>query len=192
MGMSEDALQNQVPEVQDRVVHIGRVVKVVKGGRRFSFNALVVSGDGTGSIGYGLGKASEVPEAIRKGASAARKSVVNVTLVDGTLPYPINVKFGASKVMLHPAKKGVGIIAGGCVRAVMELAGVQDVVAKCHGSSNPHNLLKATFSGLTGLKSKNEILARRGMFVEEEVPESKEKTPETPVVENKDNKEDVK
>lgn len=156
--------QGQSSEVQDRVVNIGRVVKVVKGGRRFSFNALVVSGDGAGTVGYGLGKASEVPAAISKAASAARSNMMKVSMTEsGTLPFPINSKYSASKVMMLPAKKGAGLIAGGCVRAVMELAGFQDAVTKCHGSSNPHNLLKAVFKGLQHLSSKDDVWVRRGL-----------------------------
>lgn len=166
--MAEELTTTGQPEIQDRVVHIGRVVKVVKGGRRFSFNALVVCGDGAGHVGYGLGKASEVPEAIGKAAAAARKNLITAPIVDRTIPHPVSVKFGASKVIMLPAKKGAGIIAGGCVRAVVELAGYQDVVAKCHGSSNPHNLLKAAFNGLRDLNDERQVRLRRGL--EAEVP----------------------
>ncbi len=123
------AVVEQKQEVQDRVIHIGRVVKVVKGGRRFSFNALVVAGDGLGSVGWGLGKANEVPEAIRKASSAARKSMFQVFLKGTTIPHDVVCKYGACKVMMLPAKEGVGIIAGGPLRAVMELAGIQDIVS---------------------------------------------------------------
>lgn len=161
--MAQDITTTPQPEIQDRVVHIGRVVKVVKGGRRFSFNALVVCGDGLGHVGYGLGKASEVPEAIRKGVAAARKNMITVPLIGGTIPHPISLKFGASKVIMLPAKPGKGIIAGGCVRAVVELAGYQDAVTKCHGSSNPHNLLKATFQGLRSFSDEKQVKLRRGL-----------------------------
>jgi small subunit ribosomal protein S5 len=150
------------PEVKDRVIHIGRVVKVVKGGRRFSFNALAVAGDGNGSIGWGLGKANEVPEAIRKATAAARKKLYPVNIHNNTIPHDAIYKFGSSKVMMYPAPEGVGIIAGGAVRAVMELAGVQDVVTKCHGSTNPHNVLKAAIGCLRSLDKVGEIFARRG------------------------------
>jgi len=178
------AEETQIHEMQDRVVHIGRVVKVVKGGRRFSFNALVVSGDGAGRVGYGLGKASEVPEAISKASATARKNVITVAMCEGTIPYPVNSKYSASKVMMLPAKKGAGIIAGASVRAVMELAGFKDVVAKCHGSSNPHNLLKAVFYGLKDLRLKSDIWARRGLELppEEELAHPQQAAPseETP------------
>lgn len=156
--MAEEAKQ----DIQDRVIHIGRVVKVVKGGRRFSFNALVVAGDGLGKIGWGLGKANEVPEAIRKASTAARKHMFQIHLKGNTISHDIVCKFGACKVMMNRAKEGVGIIAGGPLRAVMELAGVKDVVSKCHGSTNPHNVLKATFACLETLQSADSIYERRG------------------------------
>lgn len=154
-------------ELTDRVVHINRCAKVVKGGRRFSFSALVVVGDGKGRVGFGHGKAKEVPEAIRKGVEQAKKSLITVPLADRTIPFDIIGKFGAGKVLLKPASPGTGVIAGGAVRAVLEAAGVGDILSKCLGSNNPHNVVRATVNALSRLRSADEIMARRGLGAEE-------------------------
>ena len=137
----------------DRVVHINRVAKVVKGGRRFSFSALVVIGDGNGKVGFGLGKAREVPEAIRKAIEHARKSIIEFPLVNGTIPHEVIGKYCAGRVFMKPASEGTGIIAGGPVRAVMEVSGIKNVLTKCIRTNNPHNVLKATIQGLEQLES---------------------------------------
>jgi small subunit ribosomal protein S5 len=153
-------------DLKDKLVYVGRTAKVVKGGRRFNFTALVVVGDGNGHIGYGLGKAGEVVDAVSKATEAAKKNVVRVQLQNTTIPHEVLAKFGAASVLIKPATPGTGVIAGGGVRAVLELAGVQDVLTKSMGSSNPHNTVKATVRALTMLEDAQSAAQRRGISIE--------------------------
>lgn len=156
-------MQQNEFELIEKIVYLNRVAKVVKGGRRFSFSALVVVGDGKGSVGFGLGKANQVPDAIKKATDKARKDMQKVELLDGTIPYEIVGNFGAGHVLLKPASAGTGIIAGGPVRAVMEAVGVHDILTKAIGTNNPHNVLRATFDGLRSLRSAERVGAMRGV-----------------------------
>ena len=155
------------PDLQEKLVQVNRVAKVVKGGRIFAFTALTVVGDGNGKVGFGRGKAREVPAAIQKAMDAARKNMINVSLRGPTLQFPVKASHGASRVYMQPASDGTGIIAGGAMRAVLEVAGVQNVLAKCYGSTNPVNVVRATFEGLKAMQSPEDIAAKRGKSVQE-------------------------
>ncbi len=165
--MRKEKISSSELELKERVIAINRTAKVVKGGRRFGFNAIVVVGDGNGHVGYGLGKANEVSDAIAKGADNAKKNLVRVPILKHTLPHEVKAKFGAAHVFLKPASPGTGVIAGGPVRAIMEAAGVQDVLSKIVGSSNPHNVVKATIEALLSLMDARALAKRRNMTMPE-------------------------
>lgn len=165
--MSDQRRQQTEGDLQEKLVQVNRVAKVVKGGRIFSFTALTVVGDGKGKVGFGRGKAREVPIAIQKAMEAARRNMIEVALDGGTIQYPIKARHGASKVYMQPASEGTGVIAGGAMRAVLEIAGVENVLAKCYGSTNPVNVVRATFNGLRDMASPDDVAAKRGKSVEE-------------------------
>ena len=158
--------EQQNGDLQEKLVQVNRVAKVVKGGRIFGFTALTVVGDGNGRVGFGHGKAREVPVAIQKAMDQARRNMIKVNLVGGTLQYPVKARHGASKVYMQPASDGTGIIAGGAMRSVLELAGVHNVLAKCYGSTNPVNVVRATVNGLASMQSPEDVAAKRGLSVE--------------------------
>ena len=165
--MAYNKTNNEASELIEKVVYLNRVSKTVKGGRVMKFSALVVVGDGKGTVGYGLGKAAEVSEAILKGIADAKKNMVKVSLANGTIPHDVIGIFGAGKVLMKPAPEGTGVIAGGAVRAVMEAVGIKNITARCLRSNNPQNVVKATMAGLTSLRSPEQVAAIRGKSVEE-------------------------
>jgi len=167
MAFNDQRKQQQDGDLQEKLVQINRVAKVVKGGRIFGFTALAVVGDGNGKVGFGRGKAREVPIAIQKAMESARRNMIEVELNDGTIQYAVKASHGASKVYMQPASEGTGVIAGGAMRAVLEIAGVHNVLAKCYGSTNPVNVVRATFKGLRDMSSPDAIAAKRGKSVEE-------------------------
>lgn len=166
MAFKEEAKKNE-EGLQEKLIQVNRVAKVVKGGRIFSFTALTAVGDGNGRVGFGRGKAREVPLAIQKAMEAARRNMITVSLDGHTLEYPVKARHGASKVYMQPASEGTGVIAGGAMRAIMELAGIQNVLAKCYGSTNPVNVVHATFNGLKDMRAPESIAAKRGKTLEE-------------------------
>ncbi|GBF29041.1 MAG: 30S ribosomal protein S5 [Proteobacteria bacterium] len=165
--MADHRNSNAGDDLLEKLVAVNRVAKVVKGGRQFGFTALTVVGDGNGRVGFGYGKAREVPLAIQKAMEKARANMITISLKNGTLQYPLNARHGAAKVYMQPASEGTGVIAGGAMRAVFEAVGVHNVLAKCNGSRNPINLVRATISGLANMKSPEDIASKRGKTVEE-------------------------
>ena len=167
MSRNQKETENADEGLQEKLVQVNRVAKTVKGGRIFGFTALTVVGDGNGKVGFGRGKAREVPQAIQKAMEAARRNMINVELKGSTIQYPIKANHGASKIYMQPASEGTGVIAGGAMRAVLEIAGVQNVLAKCYGSTNPINVVRATFKALQNMSSPDGVAAKRGKTVEE-------------------------
>ncbi len=167
MALKEAKSNEQTDGLQEKLVQVNRVAKVVKGGRIFGFTALTVVGDGNGRVGFGRGKAREVPVAIQKAMEAARRNMIDVDLNGDTIQYPVKANHGASKIFMQPASQGTGVIAGGAMRAVLELAGVHNVLAKCYGSTNPVNVVRATFKALESMASPEQVASRRGKTVEE-------------------------